>query len=106
MNSTDRENIAQVVNFFWDKIRVEPHSINDKVVSVVHNALSEAQNCSASIDLVPRPTYGNAGAAYKVMQLAAIGKRIASGDREVYTPCKNQMALGHRSAIEMALMGL
>jgi len=29
MNSTDRENIAQVINFFWDKTRAEPHSIVD-----------------------------------------------------------------------------
>ena len=56
MKSDDREYVAAVINFFWQGL-AQPHSVNENSAKVMYEALTEAQSCTASIDLVPRPTY-------------------------------------------------
>lgn len=56
MRSDDREYVAAVINFFWQGL-AQPHSVNENAAKVMYEALTEAQGCTASIDLVPRPTY-------------------------------------------------
>jgi hypothetical protein len=80
--------------------------VNENSAKVLYDALAEAQSCSASIDLVPRPTYGAAGMSYIVKQVAQIGLRIASGDTRVYDSCRNAVAARFRGKMDMALQGL
>ncbi|TBW48515.1 hypothetical protein EZI54_21215 [Marinobacter halodurans] len=106
MNSSDREHIAVVVNYFWGAGKARADMVNKDVAAVVYEALEEAQACSAAIDLVPRPTYGLPGISYVVKQVAKIGVRIASGDTQIYQMCRGRVAVNFKLKIERALMGL
>ena len=106
MNHDEREHIAAVINYFWGQGTVSPHAVNDAAATVVYEALDEAQSCSSSMDLVPRPTSGKPGLSYIIKQVAKIGKRIAEGDTSVYEVCRLQVARNYRSEIQFALMGL
>ncbi|TBW52566.1 hypothetical protein EZI54_16120 [Marinobacter halodurans] len=104
MNSQDREYVAAVINYFWRGL-AQPHTVNEKAAKVMYEALAEAQSCTASIDLVPRPTY-TPGISWIVKEVAKIGKRIMSGDASVYNMCRDRVAANYRSFIEAALLGL
>lgn len=104
MNYDEREHVAAVVNYFWEGL-AEPHTVNENVAKVIYEALSEVQSCTASIDLVPRPTY-TPNASYIVREVSKIGKRIMSGDISVYNACRDRVAVSYRTFIEEALMGL
>lgn len=106
MDSSDREHIAVVVNYFWGPGKARADMINEDVAAVTYDALEESQACSASIDLVPRPTYGLPGISYIVKQVAKIGARIASGDTQIYEMCRGRVAVNFKLKIERALMGL
>jgi hypothetical protein len=106
MNSNDREHVSVVINYFWGEGTAQPHSVNENVAAVVYEALEEAQACSASMDLVPRPTYGLPGISYVVKEVAKIGVRIASGDTKIYEACRKQVANRFRIKMDMALQGL
>ncbi|MCL1479268.1 MAG: hypothetical protein MH219_17965 [Marinobacter sp.] len=70
---------------------------------VVYTAISEAQACSASMDLVPRPSGGKPGISYIVKQIASIGKNIISGSTSIYYVCKVKISASYKSEITMAL---
>ncbi|MGQ7273985.1 hypothetical protein [Marinobacter sp. V034] len=106
MDSSEREHIATVLNYFWGGGTATPHSVNENTASVAYEALEEAQSCSASMDLVPRPVFGRPGIGHAVKEVAKIGKRIASGDTEIYESCRRQVASTYRIKIEMALQGI
>ena len=44
--------------------------------------------------------------SYLVKQVAKIGKRIASGDTQVYESCRQRVAINYRTQMEMAKQGL
>lgn len=104
MNSQDREYIAAAVNYFWPGL-TQPHAVNENAARVLYEALSEAQSCSASMDLVPRPTY-TPGISYVVKEIAKVGQRIASGDAAVYNMCRDQVAANYKTYMQAALWGL
>lgn len=106
MDSSDREYVSIVINYFWGEGTAQTHSVNENAAAVVCEALEEAQACSASMDLVPRPTYGLPGISYIVKQVAKIGIRIASGDTKIYEACRKQVANRFRIKIDMALQEL
>lgn len=106
MDVYDKEYIAAVVNYFWGKGTTTALSVNDKVVLVAFEALEEANVCSDSIDLVPRPAYGALNIKYAIKQLAKIGKRISSGDTSIYNSCKGIVGARYKSKVIMALMGI
>lgn len=106
MNSNDREHVSVVINYFWGEGTTQAHSVNENAAAIVYEALEEAQVCSASMDLVPRPTYSLPGISYIVKQVAKIGIRIASGDTKIYEMCRKQVANRFRIKIDMALQGL
>tara|TARA_R110001599_G_scaffold177397_3_gene369628 strand:+ start:3705 stop:3884 length:180 start_codon:yes stop_codon:yes gene_type:complete len=58
------------------------------MAAIAYEALEEAQACSAAMDFAPRPASGRPGTGYIVKQVAKIGKRIASGDAQVYESCR------------------
>ena len=106
MDSNDREHVSVVINYFWGEGTAQSHSVNENAAAVVYEALEEAQACSASMDLVPRPTYGLPSISYVVKEVAKIGIRIASDDTKIYEACRKQVANRFRIKIDMALQRL
>ncbi|RLK50660.1 hypothetical protein DFR31_0566 [Alkalispirillum mobile] len=106
MDCYDREHISAAINYFWGDGTASPQSVNERSAEVVYTAISEAQSCSASMDLVPRPSGGKPGISYIVKQVAKIGKNIVSGDASVYHVCKVQISTSYKSEITMALKGI
>lgn len=106
MESDQREHISTVINFFWGEGTTSPESVNENMATVAYEALEEAQRCSASMDLVPRPISGRPGGKYIIKQVAKIGKRIASGDTEIYEICRQRVEVNFRNQMEMATQGL
>ena len=104
MNYDEREYVAAAVNYFWKGL-AKRHTGNENAAKVIYEALSEVQSCTASIDLVPRPTY-TASISYIVKEVAKIGKRIMSGDTSAYNMCRDRVAVNYRTFMEEALMGL
>tara|TARA_B100001971_G_C17964065_1_gene418927 strand:+ start:132 stop:479 length:348 start_codon:yes stop_codon:yes gene_type:complete len=104
MQSDDREYVAAVINFFWQGL-AQPHSVNENSAKVMYEALTEAQSCTASIDLVPRPTY-TPSINYIIKEISKIGKRIISGDTSLYNMCRDQVAANYKTHIRAALWGL
>ena len=56
-----------------------PLSVNDSTAMIAIEALSAANACSKSMDLVPRPAYGALNLKWTIDELVDIGERIASG---------------------------
>lgn len=106
MNHDEREFIATAINFFWGKNTASPHEVNEQAAKVVYEALEETQSCSASMDLVPRPSSGKPGLAYIIKQIAKVGKSLSEGDTSPYEACRLQVARNYRSELQLALMGL
>lgn len=106
MDYYDREYISAVINYFWGNGTASPQSVNERSAEVVYTAISEAQSCSASMDLVPRPSGGKPGISYIVKQIGKIGKNIISGNTSVYQVCKAKISASYRSEIIMALKGI
>lgn len=106
MDYYDREHISAAINYFWGKDTASPHSVNERSAEVMYKAISEAQACSASMDLVPRPSGRKPGISYIVKQIASIGKNIASGNTSTYHSCKAQVSALYKSEITMALKGI
>lgn len=106
MDYYDREYISAVINYFWGDGTASPQSVNERSAEVVYTAISEAQSCSASMDLVPRPSGGKPGISYIVKQIARIGKNIISGNTSVYHVCKVKISASYKSEITMALKGI
>ncbi|MGI0118798.1 hypothetical protein [Zooshikella sp. RANM57] len=103
MNSSDQEYIAVLINYFWGEGAATPSAINGNVINTVYEVLLEAQSCSSSMDLVPRPSGSVAGIGYSVSQLVNIGKRIASGDTRLYITCKNVAAARYKTKVILVL---
>lgn len=106
MESDQREHISAVINYFWGDGTTSPESVNQGMATIAYEALEEAQSCSAAMDLVPRPVSGRPGGKYIIKQVAKIGKRIASGDTQIYETCRNRVAINFRTQMEMAKQGL
>lgn len=104
MQSDDREYVAAVINFFWPGL-AKPHSVNENSAKVMYEALTEAQSCTASIDLVPRPTY-TPSIDYIIKEIVKIGQRIISGDTSLYNTCRDQVSANYKTYIRAALWGL
>ena len=104
MRSDDREYVAAVIKFFWQGL-AQPPSVNENAAKVMYEALTEAQGCTASIDLVPRPTY-TPSINYIIKEIAKIGQRIMSGDTSLYNMCRDQVAANYKTHIRAALWGL
>jgi len=105
MDIYEREYVAAVINYFWGPKLTTPHSVNESAAIVAYEALEQANICSDSMDLVPRPT-GIPSPTYAIKQLAKIGKRIISGDSSIYHVCKVTVGARYKQKITMALMGV
>ena len=64
MDHSDREYVSAAINFFWGDGTASPESVNERSAEVVYTAVTESQSCSASMDLVPRPSGGKPGIYY------------------------------------------
>ena len=106
MESDEREHISVVINYFWGEGTTSPESVNQGMAAIAYEALEEAQSCSAAMDLVPRPISGRPGIKHVIKQVAKIGKRIASGDTQIYETCRQRVAVNFRNKMEMAKQGL
>ena len=106
MDYYDREYISAVINYFWGNGTASPQSVNERSAEVVYTAISEAQSCSASMDLVPGPSGGKPRLSYIVKQIVSIGKNIISGNTSVYHVCKVKISASYKSEITMALKGI
>ena len=106
MESDQRENISAVINYFWGEGTTSPESVNQGMAAIAYEALEEAQSCSAAMDFVPRPFSGHPGGKYVIKQVAKIGKRIASGDTQIYETCRQRTAVNFRNKMELAKQGL
>lgn len=104
MTTQEKEYIAAVINHFWRGL-AQPHEVNERSAKVMYQALTEAQSCTSSVDLVPRPTY-MPSISYITKEMAKIGRRIISGNTSVYTVCRNQVAANYKTHIRLALRGL
>jgi len=104
MNYDEREYVAAAINYFWNGL-AKPHTVNENAAKVLYEALAEAQSCTASIDLVPRPTY-KVSVTYIIKEVSKIGKRIMSGDVSIYNMCRDRVAVNYRTSMEEALLGL
>lgn len=104
MDSQEREYVTAAINYFWKGL-AQPHTVNENAAKIMYEALAEAQSCTASMDLVPRPTY-TPGISYVVREIANIGQRIMSGDTSMYNACRNQVAANYKTYMQSALMGL
>jgi len=106
MDYGEREHISAAINYFWGDGTSSPHSVNEAAAEVVYEAITEAQSCSASMDIVPRPSGGKPGISYIVKQVASIGKSIVAGNTSIYQVCKVKISASYRSEITMALQGI
>lgn len=104
VNHEQREYVAAAVNYFWNGL-AKPHTVNENAAKVIYKALTEVQSCTASIDLVPRPTY-TASISYIVKEVAKVEKRIVSGNTSAYHMCRDRVAVNYRTFMEAALMEL
>jgi len=105
MDVYEREYAAAVINYFWGPNITTAHSVTKSAAVVAYEALEQANICSASMDLVPRPA-GVPSPSYAIKQLAKIGKRIISGDTSIYNVCKVAVRTNYKTAITMALRGV
>lgn len=103
MRSDDREYVAAVINFFWQGL-TQPHSVNEHAAKVMYEALTEAQSCTESMDLVPRPTY-TPSINYIIKEIVKIGQRIMSGDTSLYNMCRDQVSANYKTHIRAAFWG-
>lgn len=106
MDYSEREYISKVINYFWGNNTSTPNNINDKATIVTYKALEQANICSKSMDLVPRPKYGVIDIKYAIKQLVNIGKRIAQGDTAIYNTCRSMVSARYKFEIKMALQGI
>lgn len=106
MDTYDRQYVAAVINFFWGQGTTTPQGVNDEAALVAYEALEQANVCSDSMDLVPRPKYGMLDIKYVLKQIANVGKRIMQGDTIIYNACKGAVGVRYKSKIMMALMGI
>lgn len=106
MESDQREHISTVINYFLGEGTTSPESVNQGMAAIAYEALEEAQSCSAAMDFVPRPISGRPGGKYVIKQVAKIGKRIASGDTQIYETCRQRVAVNFRNKMELAKQGL
>lgn len=105
MDVYEREYVAGVINYFWGPNITTAQSVTESAVMVAHSALEQANICSASMDLVPRPM-GLPSSNYAIKQLAKIGERILSGDSSIYHLCKVRVGASYKTDILMALRGI
>ncbi|PVY76440.1 hypothetical protein C8D92_105193 [Tamilnaduibacter salinus] len=105
MNHEQREYIAAAINFFWPGM-TQPHTVNESAARVLYEALSEAQACTASVDLVPSPTLSPPGITYIIKTLATIGRKMLSGDAGIYSMCRDQVAASYKTRMALALRGI
>jgi hypothetical protein len=106
MDTQDKKYVADVINYFWGPNLVTSAQINQHIATVTYEALTQANTCSNAMDLVPRPTYSKPNITYIIKQLSGIGKRIVSGDSDIYNVCKITVSASYRNKIRLALMGL
>ena len=106
MESEQREHISTVINYFWGEGTTSPESVNQGMAAVAYEALQEAQSCYSALDFVTRQAYRRPGMGYLGKQMAKVGKRIASGDTQVYESCRQRVAINYRTQMEMAKQGL
>ena len=105
MDVYEREYVAGVINYFWGPNITTAQSVTESAAIVAHDALEQANICSDSIDLVPRPM-GLPSSSYAIKQLAKIGERILSGDSSIYRLCKVRVSANYKTDILMALKGI
>ncbi len=106
MDTTEKEYVARVINYFWGQGTTTTHQVNDQAAIVTFEALNEAKVCSNSMNMVPRPKYGMIDVKHALKELVKIGKRIAKNDAAIYESCKGAVGVKYRSKILMALMGI
>ncbi|QGZ30304.1 hypothetical protein [Stutzerimonas stutzeri] len=106
MDYHDREYVSAAINYFWGSGTASPDSVNERAAEVVYGAIVEAQACSASMDIVPRPIGGKPGLSYIVKQIARIGKGVVSGDTAFYHVCKVSIGARYKFEVVMALNGI
>ena len=106
MDNSEKEYVSKVINYFWGPAMSTPMSINEKAALIAYKALEQANLCSDSMDLVPRPKYGVIDVKYAVKQLVKIGKRIALGNTSIYGACKVMVSARYKFEIKMALQGI
>ncbi|WP_336146555.1 hypothetical protein [Marinobacter salarius] len=105
MESDQREYVSTVINYFWGEGTSSPETVNEGMAAIAFKALEEAQKCSSTMDFVPRPS-GRPNIKNIIKQVAKVGKRIASGDTQIYETCRTQVAVNYRNQMEMAKQGL
>lgn len=105
MDIYEREYIAAVINYFWGPNITTAQSVTESAAVVAYEALEQANVCSGSMDLVPRPME-LPSSTYAIKQLAEIGQRIISGDPSIYHVCKVMVSANYKNAIFMALRGI
>ncbi|SDU15963.1 hypothetical protein [Halopseudomonas salegens] len=106
MDFNDRQYATAVINFFWGAGTTTPEGVNEAAVLATYEALEQANVCSDSMDLVPRPAFGRVNIKYALKQLAGIGKRIMQGDDNIYNSCRAVVGVRYKSKIVMALAGV
>lgn len=105
MNHEQREHIAAAINFFWPNL-TQPHAVNESAARVLYEALSEAQSCTAWVDVVPGNTITPPGISYIVKTIATIGYKIMSGDTGIYNMCRDTVAIKSQHKMVFALNGI
>lgn len=110
LNEEDKALIrAYLVAIF--KKQAENWTINSNVASVVETMLRESENCSDSMDFVPRP-HGvtKVGLTYIRKQLTKIAKRTTKKNvfeiKKHYIACINIIKYNYRTPLAMARSGL
>ncbi|GGX52742.1 hypothetical protein GCM10007392_20190 [Saccharospirillum salsuginis] len=107
INRADREHAAKVVNFFWGRGTATPETVNESVIRVAVDALDQANVCSDSMDLVPRPAgIVRPDPKWAMKQIRKVAQRINEGNTSVYHICKVRIESVYKTEIRMALEGL
>ncbi|HFB63995.1 MAG TPA: hypothetical protein ENJ60_00505 [Aeromonadales bacterium] len=105
MDIYEREYVAAVINYFWGPDITTPQTVTSSAAEIAYKALDQANVCSSSMDIVPRPM-GFPGSTYAIKELAKIGKRIISGNTLIYNVCKASVSANYKTDILMALRGI
>ncbi len=105
MSIYERDYIAAVINYFWGPNLTTSQSVNKSAAIVAYKALEQANVCSNSMDMVPRPM-GIPSSTFAIKELAKIGKRIMSGNTLVYNVCKVRVSASYKTDLLMALRGI
>lgn len=101
---SEKDDLRKVLEGIFGTLTVSKWNMNEKVLAITGQLVSEATQCSNATDFVPRPTF-LAQPSYFKKYLKELARR-RMGDRKIYEICRGGTLLKWKTRIEIASQGL